>query len=175
MVVGSNPTTPTNRRSDINIFILDNDPVIAAQYQCDKHVVKMVLESAQMLSTCHILVDDNKNPMLYRATHKNHPCNVWLRESKDNYKWLYDHFVALSKEYTYRYDKWHKSYRKLGTHLWHVPIGLPDVPRTKFAMGMKQYPQCIVEDPVESYRNYYRVRQQEIDMRWSKRSVPDWI
>ena len=89
----------------MNIFYLDRDPKIAAQMMCDKHVVKMILESAQMLSTAHRVLDGDeyadKNG-LYKKAHVNHPSSIWVRCSYQQYKWLYDHMVALMEEYTYR-------------------------------------------------------------------------
>jgi hypothetical protein len=92
----------------MNIFYLDRDPVIAAQMMCDKHVVKMILESAQMLSTAHRVLDGDEyaNKMgLYKLAHKNHPSTIWVRTSSENYRWLFNHYDALMQEYTYRYDK----------------------------------------------------------------------
>ena len=108
----------------MNIFILDNNPVKAAQMQCDKHVPKMVVESGQMLSTVHRMLDgkmerrlsksgkvrvqywklaDDRENILYKACHFNHPSTIWTRESIENYMWHYNHFAALCDEYTYRY------------------------------------------------------------------------
>ena len=118
----------------MNIFVLDNDPVKAAQLQCDKHVVKMIVESAQMLSTTHRMLDgkelkrpsksgrtmvkyyelpDEREDILYKAVHFNHPCTVWSRESCCNYSWHYEHFIALCDEYKYRYGKTHSTDSKL--------------------------------------------------------------
>lgn len=85
----------------MNIFVLDRDPVIAARMQCDKHVVKMVLESTQMLCTAY---DDAP----YKHTHKNHPCSVWSRDNLFNHMWLLVHAYALADEYSRRYNKTHK-------------------------------------------------------------------
>ena len=108
----------------MNIFILNNDPVRAAQAQCDKHIVKMPLESAQMLSTAHRILDgtETKRPsksgktmvkywtldnlyedVMYSVAHRGHPCTVWSMETNANYNWHYEHFVALCDEYKYRY------------------------------------------------------------------------
>ena len=103
----------------MNIFILNEDPILAAQEQCDKHVVKMIVESAQMLSTVHRMLDgsvtmrksksgkrtlkyyelaDDRENILYKAVHHNHPCTVWSREGCCNYTWHYEHFIALCDE-----------------------------------------------------------------------------
>ena len=98
----------------MNIFYLDKNPKIAAQMQCDKHVVKMILESAQMLCTAHRVLDgdDYANKMgLYKLAHKNHPSTIWVRSSYKIIEWLYDHMIALMNEYTYRYGKKHATDR----------------------------------------------------------------
>jgi len=115
----------------MNIFILDESPVKAAQLQCDKHVVKMILESAQMLSTAHRLLDGRMvlgksksgrsakewkledevlDTVLYKAVHIGHPCTIWTMESISNYNWHFQHYKALAEEYEYRYGKTHKSF-----------------------------------------------------------------
>ena len=83
----------------MNIFYLDNNPVKAAQVQYNKHVVKMILESAQMLCTAHHHYDNGHN-VPYKKAHYNHPSTIWCRQNASQYKWLYDHMVALGKEYT---------------------------------------------------------------------------
>ena len=104
----------------MNIFVTDPDPVISAQTLCDKHVVKMVLESAQMLSTAwreysSEYADEHE---LYKTAHLNHPCSIWVRLARENYRWLYKHFVALCEEYTHRYEKSHASARLKGPLMW---------------------------------------------------------
>lgn len=180
----------------MNIFILDNDPVIAAQMQCDKHVVKMIVESAQMLSTVHRMVDgtmerrpsksgsmlqywklpDEREDLLYKACHFNHPSTVWTRESSLNYRWHYDHFVALCKEYTYRYEKIHATETKLSYALSNLPNKIQVTNfKTPFKLAMAQFPECIVENPVESYRNFYQTKQARFKMAWTKRPIPEWF
>ena len=73
----------------MNLFYLDRDPVEAARMQCDRHVVKMILETAQMLSTAHIELDGKQ--VAYKATHKNHPSTVWVRSSSLAYNWTWRH------------------------------------------------------------------------------------
>lgn len=159
----------------MNIFVLSDNPTIAAQMQCDKHVVKMVLESAQMLSTAHHLCGE-PTEIMYRATHKNHPCSVWARQSQANYKWLYEHFMALCKEYTHRFGKVHLCEQKLGQVLKSYPSNIKDNSFTQFVLAMSTHPECIVLDnPVESYRNYYKTKQDNFKMVWTNRDVPDWF
>ena len=92
----------------MNVFILDENPALAARYHMDVHVVKMVLESAQLLSTCFLhfdIVGDKSK--VYKPTHPNHPCSVWLRESFSNVVWLYQLLKELLYEYTYRFGRIH--------------------------------------------------------------------
>lgn len=157
----------------MNIFVLSDNPYEAAQMQCDKHVVKMVLETAQMLSTAHHLCG-NPDPIMYRATHKNHPCSVWARASKANYKWLYNHFLGLCQEYTHRYGKVHLCESKLAQVLNKYPEMIKSEEQTPFALAMSAHPECMVkDDPVSSYRKYYKTK--DFDMIWTNRQVPDWF
>jgi hypothetical protein len=175
----------------MNIFVLDRDPKLAAQMHCDKHVVKMILESAQLLSTAHRLLDgelyegqtktgrkvkrwwlhDERELYLYQATHINHPCAVWARESETNYSWLYSLFVELSKEYTHRYGKVHKC-MTMNPLLRISPTNIKSTgSMTAFPLAMPD--DCKTEDVVESYRNYYKKNKVAI-ARWSKRPAPTW-
>lgn len=188
---------PERKVLAINIFVLDNDPKTAAKMQCDKHVGgKMIVESAQMLSTAHRMLDGKveKRPsktgkrmvnywvhpsmddVLYKAVHFNHPCTVWTRESKSNYEWLYIHFIALCQEYTYRYQKIHKTERDLSLVLESTPLTIPDTALTPFKLAMGAAPECInTNDPVGSYRKFYRTKKDRFEMKWTGRKIPDWF
>jgi hypothetical protein len=156
----------------MNIFFLDLLPDVAAQMQCDKHVVKMVLESAQMLSTCHHVLESPVAPHVYRKTHANHPCNIWLRESADNYMWLYEHFLALGDEYTYRYGKVHKSIRERAHYLELPPPALDFIGYTTPPQCMPDEYKC--DDVVLAYQNYYICDKSRFAV-WNKaRPAPDW-
>ena len=95
----------------MNIFYLDKDPFKAAKVQYNKHVVKMILESAQMLCAAHHILGDSADGP-YKLAHKNHPSTIWVRENSLHYAWLYKHMIALGLQYTYRYGKTHLSYTK---------------------------------------------------------------
>jgi hypothetical protein len=181
----------------MNIFILNNDPIIAAQEQCDKHVVKMIVESGQMLSTAHRMLDgtverrpsksgkttvnyyklpDEREDIMYKAVHFNHPCSVWSRESIENYRWHYDHFIALCDEYTYRYGKIHSTDTKLREVLFKVPNNMPAVNLTPFKLAMQSNPECIaLQDPIKAYRAFYQTKQKRFKMEWAKRPIPEWF
>lgn len=141
----------------MNIFFLDRCPRKCAEYHCDKHATKMVLESAQMLSTAHHELDSNPHPDLYKKAHLNHPSTIWVRSTVDQYIWTYRLFSCLSSEYTLRYKKIHKSWQVLGKALQETPDGL-----TK--RGWSDPPQCMPDsiksnDTVEAYRMYYKIEK----------------
>ena len=181
----------------MNIFILDEDPRIAASMHCDKHVPKMVVESAQMLSTAHRMLDgvetkkrsrsgktmskyyllgDTREHHLYNAVHFNHPCTIWSRESAQNYLWHYELFIALCDEYTKRYGKIHLTDRSLREHLKVTPNNIPDIEMTPFRLAMKSNPECMDEsDPVESYRKFYMTKQERFKMEWKNAQTPHWF
>ena len=95
----------------MNIFFLNRDPKKAAVVQYNKHVVKMILESAQMLCTAHHAYNNGHN-VPYKKAHLNHPSTVWVRQNSRHYYWLFDHMIALGNEYTKRYGKTHLSITK---------------------------------------------------------------
>jgi hypothetical protein len=179
----------------MNIFVTDMCPVISAQNLCDKHVPKMIVESGQMLSTAHRMLDgiperrpsksgktmqqyytfgDSRDELYYAAVHKYHPCTTWTLESKQNYEWHYKHFVAMADEYEYRRNRVHATYRKLGNLLANTPKNIPNKGLTEFAQAMSHYPTCKVEgDPVQAYRNYYHEAKPFAKWEW-KRPAPNW-
>lgn len=178
----------------MNIFHLDNDPKVAAQMMCDKHVVKMIVEYAQLMSTAHRVLDGfeyydktkngrkikrwkldgaSQERLLYKASHVNHPSNIWVRKNSKNYQWLYRHFVALCKEYTHRYGKVHATDEKLRHQLWWNPRNINQIgPMDTFAQAMPDY--CKMDDPVEAYRNYY-IKEKKYMAKWTNREVPNWF
>jgi len=107
----------------MNIFYLSHDPVQAAKYQYNKHVVKMILETAQLLCTAHHELGTNID-IPYKATHKNHPSAIWVRSSAEAYMWAYEHMLALGKEYTKRYGKEHLTIAKCRDVLYTLPNGI---------------------------------------------------
>lgn len=159
----------------VNIFILSDDPVLAAQYQVDVHVVKMPLESAQLLSTAAVeLFPEHLLPStLYRPTHKNHPCTIWTRSSYANFRWLCMHGLALCREYTYRYGKIHKS-KAVITSLYSLCRNMPRDRLTSFALAMPEDFQFY--DPVLSYRTYYKHKRDTLPrFTYTNRPIPEWL
>ena len=138
----------------MNIFYLNRDPVKAAQIQYNKHVVKMILESAQMLCTAHHHYDNGHN-VPYKKAHYNHPSTIWCRQNSRQYYWLFHHMLALGDEYTKRYNKTHLSITKCFDVLKDCPVGMP------LGGEFNEPPQCMPEQykvpgcSVTAYWNYY--------------------
>ena len=178
----------------MNIFYLSTDPKECAKWHNDKHVVKMIIEYAQLMSTAHRMLDGElwydktsngrriarwKHPIkdmddgLMKASHVNHPSAVWVRQSYNNYMWLYYLWRELLKEYTYRYGK-HHACEKYAVFLQDFPKNIPAKDKTPPPPAMKAFPECIVpHDSITSYRNYYMVAKRSFN-NWSKREVPHW-
>jgi hypothetical protein len=180
----------------MNIFYLHNDPKTCAQYHCDKHVVKMIIEYAQLLSTAHRILDgnhyfdktangrrisrwklnDDREFKLYKASHINHPSAVWARQEFTHYQWLWVLAHELCQEYRHRYggktDKQHKTSLVISRLQW-----APDnIPRTGY---FTEPPQAMPVDAkisgnsIEAYRNYY-IKYKNKFATWKNRSEPIW-
>ena len=148
----------------MNIFILDHDPHHAAQAHCDKHIAKMILESAQMLSTAL--------GQGYKPTHKNHPCTLWVSQSQDNAEWLYELAFNLNQEYKRRYKHGtnHKSWDVIRHyHNAQARRVLSNSGLTPFALAMPD--EYKSDDAVQSYRAYYRSKP---FVAWAHSAQPDW-
>lgn len=156
----------------MNIFYLHHDHVTAAKWHANRHVVKMILEYSQILSTAHhVLGTDLDCDILYRQTHVNHPSSKWARQSTENYLWLYNLFCAVCDEYTFRYGKTHKTDTKLRTLLKTLPI---NIPAGKFTQPPQAMPDdCKSEDSIIAYRKYYIYHKSHIAA-WKKREIPYW-
>tara|TARA_R100001377_G_scaffold83696_1_gene65684 strand:+ start:74 stop:544 length:471 start_codon:yes stop_codon:yes gene_type:complete len=153
----------------MNIFKLDKSIRSCAEMHCDKHVSKMILESAQMLCTA-LWINGQSAP--YKSVHAKHPCTLWAAESLDNWMWLKELAIYLNEEFCWRYDRVqnHKSAD--------VVLSLPAPPIE--SKGLQQQPQCmpeeykVINDPVKAYRNYYMGEKQSF-AQWTKREVPEWF
>jgi len=179
----------------MNIFYLDKDPKTCAEMHVDKHCVKMILEYAQLLSTAHRVLDgiqvvglsksgrkqtryeisDNRDGILYSATHINHPSAIWVRQSIPNYIWLAELLEMLCIEYTYRYGKIHKveSSGLMQTLKNRFP---ENIPSGKWSEPTPAMPDDVkVEhDSISSYRNYY-IKNKTHLAKWKNRNVPEWF
>lgn len=176
----------------MNIFAIEKDPRDCARSMVDKHVVKMILETCQLLSTAHRLIDgemyigktatgrnvrrwrlpDAREGVLYSATHINHPSAVWCRASNNNYTWLHCHLMALLDEYTYRYGKTHKC-TDLAKALASPPHGIPVGYLTPVTPAMPDEYK-VPGDSLASYRNYYRIAKERMH-KWTNRQPPEWL
>ena len=176
----------------MNIFYLDHDVRKCAEYHLDKHVVKMILETCQLLSTAHRILDgnetqiksktgrnkkiwrlsDDRETILYSATHINHPSAVWRRSSNSNYNWLHSLLTELCHEYTFRYGKIHKCEQiglvgKLQSCPNNISVG-------HFTQVTPAMPDDVkLENSILSYRNYY-IKNKSKMATWKNRSVPEW-
>jgi hypothetical protein len=158
----------------MNIFVVDNDPIVAAKMLCDSHVCKMILEGCQMLSTVHSLdiVQDNKIK-LYKPCFHNHPCTIWARASKSNYYWLANHTFELTNEYSSRYyGKIHKSTDMAYWFTKNAPSNLPNTICTDFAQAMPDQYKNV--DGVTAYRAYYLGEKAKF-AKWKLGNEPMWF
>lgn len=175
----------------MNLFYLDESPVTCAQYHCDKHVVKMILETAQLLSTAHRVLDgeqyiklsknnrrlkywrlpDDREETLYQTFGVNHPVGIWVRETTENYQFAYSLFRELINEYHFRYDKFHKT-EELIIPLDRLPDNIKKGNMTKPALAMPE--EYYDDDPVIAYRNYY-IGDKTDFLDYTKREKPSWI
>ena len=181
----------------MNIFYLDKDPILAAEMSCDKHVCKMIIESAQMLSTAPRIIDGteyygktangrkikrwkhpdkNLEASLYLASHVKHPSTIWVMQSAYNYIWLYRHMMALNSQFRLRYNKSvdHMTIQKLGTILKNTPKNI-----TLNKIGTEPPPampdECKVPgDSIASYRKYYIMKKRPFATWRSPSVMPDW-
>jgi hypothetical protein len=181
----------------MNIFYLAHNPVEAARSHLDKHVVKMILEYAQLLSTAHRVIDgketiilsksgrkkkvwqldDDRDSLLYAATHINHPSAIWARQNKLNYDYLYALFVATCDEYTYRYGKVHLTDSKLRNLLKEFPKNIKDTNQSQVWHGPTPAmpDECkVAGDHLASYRKYYIDKKADMAM-WTNREPPEWF
>lgn len=159
----------------MNIFVVDKNPRIAARSLCDKHVVKMIVEGCQMLSTIHRLGASHivHAPVeLYKQSFVNHPCTIWARQTSENYYWLADHTHELSVEYTHRYGKVHKAHEMTEWFIRVLPMKVPDGDLTPFAQAMPEEYK-VPENAVQAYRNYYLGAKSKF-AKWKFTNQPEW-
>ena len=159
----------------VNIFFLSHNPTDCATQHVDKHVVKMILEYAQLLSNAHHMLDGEQViAPIYKLTHKNHPSAVWVRQSREHYMWLWSLLGALCKEYTFRYEKVHKVEREGLLQILSQP------PKNIVSKGWLSDPtpampdQYKAESVINSYRNYYNGDKRSFAT-WKKRTAPSWF
>lgn len=164
------------RKDTMQILILDENPILNARYQVDKHVCKLQTELAQCLSSAfRYYSKENNIPLwMFKSTHEKHPCVLWLKESLANFKYGIKLGFALHAEYNYRYPK-NRKYQKEKQHFLWLKNNLPNI----IDKGLITFTQAIPEqyksdNAVESYREYYRKEKSHL-FKWTKRNVPEWI
>lgn len=150
----------------MNIFFLSLFPKEAARLHCDKHVVKMIIETAQMLYSAHWTLNPEDLPeTAYKLAHKNHPCSIWVRSSLENYLWLCSLGHWLCKEYQYRYGE-HKQHKTQA----HIEWLMSHPPKSILSLGMTFPAQAMPDeykhsDPIVAYRTFY------IESKLKKRNI----
>lgn len=153
----------------MNIFVLDRDINTCARYHADQHVIKMILESAQMLCT---VLSQHGVETPYRPTHAKHPCTVWAGHSLSNWLWLRALTLALNEEYRYRYAK--KTDHKSAVVVRELPLPpIEDIGLTEFAQTMPDEYKA-PGDPVRAYRAFYRGEKAHF-AKWTRREPPGWF
>jgi hypothetical protein len=179
----------------MNIFYLHEDAKTSAMMHVDSHASKMIIEYAQLMSTAHRVLDgkqvkrlskknrllttyDHPDPQLdhtlYKSCHVNHPSGIWVRQSKKNYRWLYEMWTEQNTEFMYRYDKIvpHESYRKLKWALFSPPENMPE---GVFTEPLQAMPDDVKNDSsITAYRDYYIKYKQHLAS-WKKRGMPTWM
>jgi hypothetical protein len=177
----------------MNIFYLNPNPKVCAEMHLDKHVVKMIIEYAQLMSTAHRVLDGEqytdktannrsiqrwrmKNEMveqaLMKASHVNHPSNIWVRASKQNYIWLLKMWLHLLAEYTHRYGKQHACEKYIDV-LYNAPKNIPNAPFTEPTPAMPDIYK-VTNDSIKSYQNYY-IHDKARFANWKNRETPEWF
>ena len=177
----------------MNIFYLNPNPKVCAEMHLDKHVVKMIIEYAQLMSTAHRVLDGEQytdktannrsiqrwrmnNEMLehglMKASHINHPSNIWVRASKENYIWLLKMWLHLLAEYTHRYGKQHACEKYIDV-LYNAPKNIPNVAFTEPTPAMPDIYK-VTNDSIKSYQNYY-IHDKARFAKWKNRETPEWF
>lgn len=185
--------TTTIKTKKMNIFFLDKNPQKCAEFHCNKHISKMVVELGQLMCTTRHLLGD-KSHINYRKTHEFHPIQNWLKSNPHHYYWTLALGFALCNEYSYRYEKKHKTEKVMeecrnsffGGNIPHFSSATTS--DLSFDDCERVYNLCSVPalampdeykvegDAIQSYRRYYALNKYfTIDFRYKKRQQPEWI
>lgn len=181
----------------MNIFYFDTNPEVCAQMHCDKALVKMILEYAQLLSTAHRVLDGKESlcksksgrnqkvwtledkeaqDIVYKATHINHPSAKWARHCAANYDWLAFLWTCLMDEYTFRYGKRHACERLI-PYLCVLPKNISTAfkfsPPWRAMPDQYKKPKTSPDYCEESYRAYFNGEKQRM-ANWKGRNPPHW-
>jgi len=157
----------------MNIFVVDENPVAAARQLCNRHIIKMPLETAQIL--CAVLYRHGKEDTIYKPTHAKHPSVLWAGDTRNNFVWLAQHGMELCREYTRRYGKTHKCQAVIESCIAEMDI-VPKGSRTPFVQVMGETYQH--KNPVVAYRRYIAFGKQYMNKgqgpQW-KSDPPNWF
>lgn len=171
----------------MNIFFTDANPNIAARNLCDKHIPKMIVESAQMLGSAlrrHGATDDmmplTKKGTPYKGGYHNHPSTKWVGDSRANYIWMLNHAFTMSMEYSFRFGKrhfCHTALEKMNSDACVLLIPAGNITKFARAFNKELYPQLYDEEKfsaVEAYREYYHLDKRRF-AKWEKGTpAPYW-
>ena len=187
-----------NNKLKMNIFVLHEDPKVAAQMHCERHILKMIIEHTQMMAATYYHTiginrkkeilenqekvsslfsgfprkDENGNDNPYKISHVNHPCTVWTRASLSNFNWLLDCTKALCEEFTYRYKGIH-SVESIVDWMYQNPPQIEDIGLTPFAQAIPDFYKG--SDPIEAYRKYYAFKTSYMKVNWKlEERTPSW-
>ena len=152
----------------MNIFVLDKDIEKCAQYHCDQHVVKMILESVQILCTA---LNKKGFTTPYKSTHIKHPCVLWAEQSFENFLWLKSLALALNTEYRFRFER-DTDHRSIFVLKEISKYSYKNQGLTEFAQAMPDKYK-VPGDAVKAYRQFYLGEKMGF-AKWTKRSVPEW-
>lgn len=166
--------------NEMNIFFLHINPKQCAKWHVDRHVIKMILETAQLLCSAIWICgyeDANKevNPP-YKLTHSNHPCAIWCRANKENWNWLKELGLALCEEYTFRYGKKHKTQSIIEN------LVCPKLKNEPFFEPPQAMPEQykIKNDSIMAYRLLYAIGKRHLHTwktrhAWKNREIPNFV
>jgi hypothetical protein len=157
----------------MNCFPLDHNMAKSVEYHCDTHVVKIILEGVQMLSSANRI---HGSFGCYKMSHEHHPMTVWAAKSQANYDWMRAYVLHLNTEWQHR---WHHNINHKSVN---AMLNMPHL-NIRFSKDLTPMPacmpdECLVDDtspllPVVDYRNYYQTSKQHI-AKWTNRPVPAW-
>lgn len=164
----------------MNIFVLSNDPVEAAKFNCNKHVIKMTTELWQQLGSAVRKhgADDSDMPLTKSGnplgnSHPNHPCTLWVGKTRSNFMWAVEHAKELANQYSITYGKEHFCLSGI-KHMESMANLIPDGKLTEFQQCMPD--ECKDKDAVVAYRNFYiNVKNLVMEVKWKNRQVPYWF
>lgn len=174
----------------MNVFYLDTDPRLAAQYHCDRHLSKMQIEYAQLLSAAVHLngTSFGQSKQLYKLSHRNHPSAIWCRSSIANFQWLLNLCDAVNDEWLDRGHQPHRSYVEISQHLRasDLAVDLTESTTVPFCAGVA-YEQCLAfcniepaatrcyssQQAVQLYRVYYVLSKSHFAT-YKNSTAPSW-